>query len=511
MPTFAYWAKTADGKDVKGTKDAQNVGALVTDLKRQGLIVLNVEEASGGAKSSASSAPSAALAAAPEPVAGPKTTSAKRKPITTRDLAIFCRQLSTMLKAGLSIIDALETIANESDNLTMQETLFEMRDDIEGGMSLSESINKHPKVFSLMFRAMIEAGEASGSLVKIVAQLGSYMKKRDAMQKKIKSAMMYPKFVMGFFSLIVTGILLFLVPQFESTFKGMSKPCRTCSDPNAEAMPDPDFPNDEKKKIKAPGSGKSYTFFDEERNRNRSRGAMQENNVWVDIQTKTPLTAVEQASMKTCVACEGHGVTAKLPAMTQILLDASRFVKDRTFFVIGGIILLVILWRKYSTSETGRQQLDRLILKLPVAGPLTLKSSVARYCMTLSTLLHNGVSLDQSLDIVSRVAGNSVLEEATQGVRELIVQGNGLSQSMSRYPIFPPMVNKMISVGEESGALAEMLTDIAEFYEEEVNATVEGIGTIIEPLMIVMIGAVVCVVVLALYLPIFNMGKALTK
>lgn len=505
MPTYVYWAKSADGKDINGTKDAPNVGALVTELKRQGLIVLNVEEPSAGGSSAAG--PSSGAVPPPPEATGPAPAkAAKRKPVGTRDLAIFCRQISTMLKAGLSIIDALETIANESDNLIMQETLFEMRDDIESGMSLSEAINKHPKVFSLMFRAMIEAGEASGSLVKIIAQLGLYLKKRDALNKKIKSATMYPKFVMGFFSIIVSGILLFLVPQFEGTFKSLSKPCKGCSDPNAKPEQDPDYPNDPSKKIRPPGSG--YQYLNEI---GEPSPTIEENGVWVDANSREPLTAQQQQTRMTCTRCKGDKVTAKLPAMTQVLLDMSRFVKNNVFFVIGIVILVVILWKKYSSSNTGRQQLDRLVLKLPVAGQLALKSAVARYCMTLSTLLHNGVSLDQSLDIVSRVAGNSVLEEATQGVRELIVQGNGLSMSMARYPIFPAMVNKMVSVGEESGALAEMLTDIAEFYEEEVNATVEGIGSIIEPLMIVMIGVVVCVVVLALYLPIFNMGKALTK
>lgn len=491
MPVFYYQAKTSDGKDVSGQKEAANVGALVSELKRSGYIVLNVEEPGKGGAAKKDAAKSAA---APEPEVKPQgRKSGKRKAVTVRDLAIFCRQLSTMLKAGLSIIDALETIGNETENLTLQEVLFAMRDDIEAGSSMSEAVNKHPKTFSLMFRAMIEAGEASGSLTKIVAQLGEYLKKRDALQKKIKAATMYPKFVMGFFSVIVTGILLFLVPQFEDTFSSLSKPCKICGDRNAPAVQDPAFPDDPKKKKQPPGTG--WAKIDP---------------TDVNKERLVPAKQGEEGAIK-CPKCKGEGVSVKLPGMTQAMLDMSRFIKNNVLIVIGIVVLMFVLWKQYSSSATGRSQLDRLILKLPVAGPLSLKSAMARYCMTLSTLLHNGVSLDQSLDIVSRVAGNTLVEEATQGVRELIVQGQGLSASMCKFPIFPMMVNKMISVGEESGALAEMLTDIAEYYEEEVNSAVEGISTVIEPLMIVLIGAVVCVVVLALYLPIFNMGKALTS
>lgn len=518
MPTYDYWAKSADGKDVKGRKDAASVGALVSDLKREGLIVINVEEpGAGGKKEKAASRSGAAPApAAPSGPSGPqdRLTAKKRRPVKVRDLAILCRQLSTMLKAGLSIIDAFETIANEADNLTMQETLFEMRDDIEGGSSLSESINKHPKIFSLMFRAMIEAGEASGSLTKIVAQLGEYLKKRDALQRKIKAATMYPKFVMGFFAVIVTGILLFLVPQFESTFASLSKPCKQCSDRQAAAVPDPNYPNDKTKMKPPPGTGFTVNVPGEKMPTPARLNPMThvvEARFDPGSPDFTPVTdAAVAATFGECKKCKGYGVTAPLPAMTQFLLDMSRVIKQNVLFVIAAVILLIILWKKYSSSDTGRQQLDRLILKVPVAGTIALKSSVARFCLTLSTLLNNGVSLDHSLDIVSRVAGNTVVEEATQQVRELIVQGQGLSESMARFPIFPPMVNKMVSVGEESGALAEMLTDISDYYEEEVNSVVEGISTVIEPLMIVMIGAVVCVVVLALYLPIFKLGDAVS-
>jgi type II secretory pathway component PulF len=514
MPVYQYYAKSPDGKDVTGQQDATSIGALVSELKRSGLTVINVEEA--GSKSAKKKQKRVKQQKQPKQPKVPDLMSpatsggagikkaSKRKPVKTRDLAILCRQLSTMLKAGLPILDAFETLASEAENLTMQEAMLKIKDAIEAGSSLSEAINEHPKIFPLMFRAMIEAGEASGSLTKIVAQLGEYLKRRDALQKKIKSAMVYPKFVLIFFFLLVAGILAFLVPQFEDTFASLSKPCPRCMDPGkvkgeilrrqaAGLKPK------EVKRDLPPGSGFLYA---------NAAGATVRFAPSDASGNPIPPDPATGWRLKQCPACKGDGVTAKLPAMTQVLLSLSRLLVEKILWVIGAIVVVVVVWKKYSGSATGRAQLDRLSLRLPIAGPLVLKSSVARFCMTLSTLLHNGVSLDQSLDIVSRVAGNVVLEEATQQIREMIVQGHGLAASMQVFPVFPNMVNRMVSVGEESGALAEMLTDISDYYEEEVNAAVEGISSVIEPLMIVMIGAIVCIVVLALYMPIFNMGKA---
>ena len=423
MPTYQYLAKNSSGKDITGTAEAASVAALVSTLKRDGLVVINIEEP-GGKKGKGKKPKKGIAAAVPvaRPVAKAQKAKAKgkRRKVKTRDLAIFCQQFSTMLRAGMPIIDSIETMATENVNLNFQEVLLAIRDDVEAGESLSEALGKHPRTFPLMFRAMIEAGEASGSLTKIIQQLGQYLKRRDALQKKVKSAAMYPTFVIVFFTIIVAFILLFLVPQFEAIFSSMG---------------------------------------------------------------------------------------AELPALTLLLLNASRLVKGNILLVIAGIIGLIIGWKKYSASAAGSAQIDRVLLKVPIFGGLVQKAGVARFAMSLSTLLHNGVSLDQSLDIVSRVAGNVVLEEATQHVRESIITGEGLAESMGRYEIYPPMLCKMVAVGEESGSLSEMLADIADYYEDDVNQAIEGISSIIEPVMIVMIGAVVAVTVLALYMPIFMIGK----
>jgi len=191
------------------------------------------------------------------------------------------------------------------------------------------------------------------------------------------------------------------------------------------------------------------------------------------------------------------------------LIKISDFIMDNILIMIAAIIALIVLWKQYSNSDTGKRQIQNLLLKLPVVGSMIVKSSTAKFSLSLSTLLHNGVPLDQALDITGRVSGNYTLAKATEEIRESIIQGFALAESMAVHPIFPELVVKMVAVGEESGALAEMLSDIAEFYDEEVTQAVEGVSSIIEPVMIVLIGAVVAVIVLGLYLPIFNLGRAM--
>ncbi|MCK5346092.1 MAG: type II secretion system F family protein, partial [Candidatus Heimdallarchaeota archaeon] len=203
------------------------------------------------------------------------------------------------------------------------------------------------------------------------------------------------------------------------------------------------------------------------------------------------------------------GKKAPLPAMTQVMVEISNFITGNILIVLAVVIGFIILWKQYSNSDTGKRQLQGFFLKVPVVGSMMVKSATAKFSLSLSTLLHNGVPLDQALDITGRVSGNYLLAKSTEQIRESIIQGFALAESMAIHPIFPELIVKMVAVGEESGALAEMLSDIAEYYDEEVTQAVEGVSGIIEPIMIILIGAVVAVIVLGLYLPIFNMGNAM--
>jgi type IV pilus assembly protein PilC len=273
---------------------------------------------------------------------------------------------------------------------------------------------------------MIEAGEVSGSLDTILEQLGVFFKRRDKLLKQIKAATAYPKFVGGFFVLIVAGIFTFLIPQFEELFKKFG---------------------------------------------------------------------------------------ADLPFLTKVLIAVSKFFTNPILFVVmllavGGGGLGFFYWRK---TPQGAQSWDRLMMKAPLFGPLIIKSGVSRFAMTLSTLIKNGITLDQSLEITARTLGNVVLEQAILDARQKLIQGYSLFQAISESGMFPGLMTKMIKVGEDSGSLPDMLSDVTEYYEDEVQASVQGITSLIEPALIVGLGGIVLVVILGIYLPIFGLSRAAAK
>ncbi len=485
MPLFKYFAKDTTGRDLQGTIDAANANQVVGELKKQGLIVINVESTSDT---------SAGPGGLGQAVRSQKRQGT-RKPVKVRDLAVMCRQLGTMLKAGLPLIDALETIGTETSNLNLGDAVQRMRDDIEGGSTFSEAINRHPKIFSIMFRAMIEAGEASGSLAQIIIQLATTLKKQDSLNRKIKSATMYPKFVFIFFMGIVAVVLVFLIPNFEGIFNMFARPCKICS-------------MAEEGKTKKTSTGYAIPASAPRGLADPNTGVY-ENEYTEGSHKYWQGVPKEYAGAKKCPRCDGAGKKAPLPAMTQVLVKISRFITGNILIVLAIVIAFIVLWKQYSNSDTGKRQIQGFLLKVPVVGSMMVKSATAKFSLSLSTLLHNGVPLDQALDITGRVSGNYLLAKSTEQIRESIIQGFALAESMAIHPIFPELIVKMVAVGEESGALAEMLSDIAEYYDEEVTQAVEGVSSIIEPVMIILIGAVVAVIVLGLYLPIFNMGNAM--
>ncbi|MBZ0137134.1 MAG: type II secretion system F family protein [Planctomycetes bacterium] len=418
MPLYTVTARDASGRTISQVKDAPSVGDLVAELRRSGLTVIGVKSEGSGAGAASAAAPTEAQAVAKS------QGSIFAKKVRVSDMAAFCRQMSTMLRAGLSLLDSLETIAAETENPVFKQALLAVMTDVEAGAKLSDGFRKHPNVFNMLMCSMVEAGEVSGSLDTILEQLGIFFKRRHKLQSQIKSATAYPKFVGIFFILIVAGIFIFLVPQFSDLF----------------------------------------TQFG-----------------------------------------------AELPFLTKVLIAISKAIVDFwwiTLPAIAGGVAAFIFWRR---TPAGAAVWDRTILKAPMFGPLTLKSGVSRFTMTLSTLVKNGITLDQSLEITSKTLGNIVLEQAVLDARQKLIQGYSLYQAISESGIFPGLMTKMVKVGEDSGALPDMLNDVTEYYEDEVSNQVQAITSMIEPALIVALGGVVLVVILGIYLPIFGLSKAAAK
>lgn len=418
MPLYTVTARDATGRTVSQVKDAPSVGDLVAELRKSGLTVINVKAEGGAGVAAPTAAPTEVQARAKS------QGSMFAKKVKVSDMAAFCRQMSTMLRAGLSLLDSLETIATEMDNPTFKTALLAVMQDVEAGAKFSDSLKKHPHIFNFLMCSMVEAGEVSGSLDTILEQLGVFFKRRYKLQSQIKAATAYPKFVAGFFFLIVAGIFIFLVPQFEQLF----------------------------------------TQFG-----------------------------------------------ANLPVLTKVLIFISNAIVDFwwvTLPIMGGLVAAFIFWRR---TPQGAESWDRIVLKMPLFGPLAVKSGVSRFTMTLATLVKNGITLDQSLEITAKTMGNLILEQAVLDARQKLIQGYSLYQALTESGLFPGLMTKMVKVGEDSGSLPDMLADVTEYYEDEVSATVGAITSMIEPALIVSLGAVVLVVILGIYLPIFGLSRAAAK
>jgi type IV pilus assembly protein PilC len=418
MPLYTVTARDPNGRTVSQVKDAPSVGDLVAEMRKSGLTVIGVKAEGGGGVSGPVNAPTEVKAVAKS------QGGFFQKKVKVGDMAAFCRQMSTMLRAGLSLLDSLETIAAETESVVFKTALDGVMLDIEAGSKLSDAFRKHPHIFNNLMCSMVEAGEVSGSLDTILEQLGVFFKRRHKLQSQIKSATAYPKFVAGFFVLIVSGIFMFLVPQFKDLF---------------------------------------------------------------------------------------NKYDADLPFLTSVLILISDAIVEYwwiTLPLIAGAIAAFIFWRR---TPQGAESWDRMILKAPLFGPLTMKSGVSRFTMTLSTLVRNGITLDQSLEITSKTLGNIVLEQAVLDARQKLIQGYSLYQALSDSGIFPSLMTKMVKVGEESGALPDMLADVTEYYEEEVSSAVQSITSMIEPALIIALGGVVLVVILGIYLPIFNLSRVAAK
>ena len=393
MP-FSWEGRDRKGQKVKGRTVAQNEQAVRGELRRQGIAATRIKKQSTASR------------------AGGK--------VNAGDIAIFSRQLATMLGAGIPLVQAFEIIGAGHDKPSMQKLLLDIKADIEGGTSLHEALAKHPLHFDDLYVNLTEAGEQAGALESLLDKIATYKEKTEAIKKKVKKALFYPSAVLAVALIVTTILLIFVIPQFESLFKGFG---------------------------------------------------------------------------------------ADLPAFTQMVINLSRFVQSNGIYIavmVGAGAYAFIYFHKRSRKM--RQFLDRAMLKFPIIGPILNKAAIARFARTLSTMFSAGVPLVEALDSVAGATGNIVFEDATLKIRDEVATGQRLQRAMENTGIFPNMVVQMIAVGEESGSLDTMSGKVASFYEEDVDNAVDSMSSLLEPLIMAILGVLVGGLVIAMYLPIFKLG-----
>jgi type IV pilus assembly protein PilC len=403
MATFAYSGRTRAGQTVSGERIAESVDAAVAALRREQILVTQINPVKEAK------------------AAGPAKVKSKR--VNAKNLAVFTRQFSVMIDAGLPLVQCLEILGTQEEDKNFSAVILATRGDVESGMSLADAMKRHPKTFDPLFTNMIAAGEAGGILDTILKRLATYIEKAVKLKSQVQSAMVYPIAVIVIAGLVVGVILWKVIPTFASLFAGLG---------------------------------------------------------------------------------------ATLPLPTRIVIAASNGLVQFMPFIIAGMVGFVFGFRAFYGSPSGRKIVDATVLKMPVLGNLMRKIAVARFCRTLSTLLASGVSILEALDITARTAGNAVVEEAIMLTRKSIEGGDTIAAPLKETNVFPAMVVQMIGVGEATGALDTMLQKIADFYEEEVDVAVAGLLTLLEPIMIAFLGGVVGGIVIAMYLPIFDLISKLT-
>lgn len=391
---FTWTGTDKKGNKLKGRSLAASEQALRADLRRQGVVPVKISKPSalfkGGGK------------------------------VKPEDIAIFSRQLATMLAAGIPLVQAFEIVGNGHDKPAMQKLILDIKADIEGGTSLHEALAKHPLYFDDLFVNLVEAGEQAGALETLLDKIATYKEKTEALKKKIKKALFYPAAVLAVAVIVTLILLIFVIPQFESLFKGFG---------------------------------------------------------------------------------------ADLPAFTQMVINLSRFVQDQGWWLAilaGGAVYF--FGYTYKRSRAMRETIDRMSLKAPVVGPILVKAAIARYARTLSTMFSAGVPLVEALQSVAGATGNIVYEKAVLRMRDEVSTGQRLQRAMENTGLFPNMVIQMIAVGEESGSLDSMSGKVAQFYEQDVDNAVDSMSSLLEPLIMAILGVLVGGLVIAMYLPIFKLG-----
>ena len=391
---FAWEGRDKRGARIKGKSLAPDEASLRAELRRQGVAPSRIRKQSQRLK-------------------GGK--------VNAGDIAIFSRQLATMLAAGIPLVQAFEIVGAGNEKPSMQKLILDVKADVEAGTSLHESLAKHPLYFDDLYVNLVEAGEQAGALEGLLDKIATYKEKTEALKKKVKKALFYPAAVIVVAIVVTVVLLIFVIPEFESLYKGFG---------------------------------------------------------------------------------------ADLPAFTQFVIGLSRLVQHDGIFI--AIVLAATAYTFFyfkKRSKAMREFLDRLVLNVPVIGPILNKAAIARYARTLSTMFAAGVPLVEALDSVAGATGNIVYENAVLKMRDEVATGQRLQRAMETTGLFPNMVNQMIAVGEESGSLDEMSGKVATFYEQEVDNAVDAMSSLLEPMIMVILGVLVGGLVIAMYLPIFKLGS----
>ncbi|MCK5649106.1 MAG: type II secretion system F family protein [Gammaproteobacteria bacterium] len=399
-PIFVWEGADRNGNRKKGEVQAKNTALAKAQLRREGINVLKIKPK-------------------PKPLFG--LGGPRKKPVTPLDIAIFSRQMATMMKAGVPLVQSFEIVGNGHENATMQEMILGLKAEVESGSSLTESLKKYPLYFDDLYCNLVQAGEHAGILDSILDRVATYKEKTEALKAKIKKAMFYPIAVIAVAVIVVTILLMFVIPEFEDLFSGFG---------------------------------------------------------------------------------------ATLPAPTLVVVAMSHFVVDYWWAMFGGIGAFIFFFSYFKKrSLKMRQFLDRLSLKLPVVGPILEKAAIARYARTLETMFAAGTPLVEALGSVSGAVGNVVFSDGVDQIQQEVSTGTQLNKAMSNANLFPNMVIQMTAIGEEAGSLDSMLGKVADFYEAEVDNLVDGLTSLLEPLIMSFLGVVIGGLVVAMYLPIFQMGN----
>ncbi len=394
---FSWEGTDRRGKRVKGKLVAASEAAVRSEMRRQGLVPVKIRKQSNLFK-------------------GGK--------ITTTDIAIFSRQLATMMSSGVPLVQSFEIIGNGHENRAMQELVLDIKNSVEGGTSLADSLARHPLHFDDLFVNLVGAGEQAGALETLLEKVATYKEKTEAIKAKIKKALFYPTAVVLVAIIVTTILLIFVIPQFESLFAGFG---------------------------------------------------------------------------------------ADLPSFTQKVIDMSLFVRTKGWLIVLAIIAFAFTFSYFKKrSRKFREFLDRVMLKLPIVGQIIQKAAIARFARTLATMFAAGVPLVEAMDSVAGATGNIVYENATYAIRDDVSTGQRLQRAMQDTELFPNMVTQMIAIGEESGSLDEMSSKVADFYEAEVDNLVDSMSSLLEPLIMSILGILVGGLVVAMYLPIFKMGAVVS-
>jgi type IV pilus assembly protein PilC len=398
MAEFAYDAINAQGLLTSGVISAPDVSNAREQLQARGLLPSSLSERAA---------------------AGEDSFGSMFKKVKPKSLQIFARQLATMIEAGVSVVAALVTLEDQTEDKYLKEVVGEVRADVESGMIFSRALARHPKVFSRLFVAMVAAGESSGTLDIVLDRVATQIEKETKLKRRVKSAMVYPTVVMTFASLVLVFMLMFIVPVFQKVFDELN---------------------------------------------------------------------------------------GQLPTPTRIIIGMSHALRGYWFIIFPTIGLIIYMIRRFKRTPEGTRMWDRFKLRVPMKiGDVVQKVALARISRTLATLVAAGVDIISALDIAAGTAGNWVLETALKQTSERVHEGVPISIPLSEDPIFPPMVSQMVKIGEETGELDKMLGKIADFYEDEVDASIASLTSIIEPILMIFVGAMVGTVVIAMYLPMFKL------